>query len=165
MDWDEFFLRHVYLVGSKSKDQSTQIGAVLVRDGILISEGYNGICRKVNDTVPERNIRPEKYHWTEHGERNAIYNAARHGIATLGTVMFTNYPPCTDCARAVVQAGVQEIVFHKQWADIWDKTKSDKWKGHDDRTTTMFKEAGIKFRWVDKFLGVKCLMSEQIVEV
>ena len=76
-NWDELFLRHVYLIGSKSKDKSTQIGAVLVSDGGIISEGYNGICRRVNDTLPARNIRPDKYNWYEHGERNSIYNAAR----------------------------------------------------------------------------------------
>ena len=59
-NWDELFLRHVYLIGSKSKDKSTQIGAVLVSDGGIISEGYNGICRRVNDTLPARNIRPDK---------------------------------------------------------------------------------------------------------
>lgn len=163
--WDEFFMRHVYLVGSKSKDQSTQIGAILVRDGTLISEGYNGICRKVKDEVVERNERPEKYHWFEHGERNSIYNAARNGIKTLDATMYTNYPPCTDCARSVIQAGIKEIVFHKQWADLWDKIKTEKWKGHDNRTLVMFEEAGITVRWFDKVLGVKCLVSEQISEV
>jgi len=164
-NWDEFFMRHVYLVGSKSKDKSTQIGAILVRDGTIISEGYNGICRKVNDTIKERNERPEKYHWYEHGERNAVYNCARNGISTSGAIMFTNYPPCTDCARAVVQSNVKEIVFHKQWADLFDKNKGDKWKGHDNRTMTMFIESGVNVRWFDCVLGVQCLISEQLCNV
>lgn len=164
-NWDELFMRHVYLIGSKSKDKSTQIGAVLVSDGGVVSEGYNGICRCVNDEVKERHERPEKYHWYEHAERNSIYNAARKGIKTLGSIMFTNYPPCTDCGRSVIQAGIKEIIFHKQWANYWDKIKTDKWKGHDNRTLIMFEEAGIKVRWFDKFLGVKCMISEQECEV
>ena len=164
-NWDEFFFRHVYLVASKSKDKSTQIGAILVRDGVLISEGYNGICRKVQDNVKERNERPEKYHWYEHGERNSIFNAARNGIKILGCIMYTQYPHCTDCARATIQSGIVEVVFHKQWCNIWEKIKQGKWVGHDDRTLTMFKESGIKVRYFDKFLGIKTMISEQVCEV
>jgi dCMP deaminase len=163
--FDELFMRHVYLIGSKSKDRSTQIGAVLVSDGGVISEGYNGICRKVTDTVIERNISPEKYHWFEHGERNAIYNAARKGIKTIGSIMFTNYTPCTDCARGIIQAGVQEVVFHKQWGEVWDTVKKEKWSGHDDRTTIMFNEAGIPIRIFDMILGVTTRISGKIYTV
>jgi dCMP deaminase len=164
-DWDELWMRHVYLISSKSKDRSTQIGAVLVRDGVLISEGYNGICRGVNDGIEERNVRPEKYFWFEHGERNAIYNAARNGIKTLGSTMFTQYPPCTDCGRAVIQAGIKEIVCHRQFCELWDKIKSEKWVGQDNKTFEMFIEAKIQIRYFDKPLGVKSWLSEKVYEV
>lgn len=158
-------MRHAYLIGSKSRDKSTQIGAVLVQDGCIISEGYNGICRKVNDNVERRHIRPEKYSWYEHGERNSIYNAARNGIKTFGAVMFTNYTPCVDCGRAVIQAGLSEIVLHKQWSDIFNETKQDKWKGQDNTTLIMFEEAGLKVRWFDKFLDIECLISEKLCRI
>jgi dCMP deaminase len=158
-------MRHVYLIGSKSKDDSTQIGAILVSDGGVISEGYNGICRKVNDMLPERNARPYKYSFYEHGERNSIYNAARKGIKTMDSIMYTNSIPCTDCGRAVIQAGCSEIVLHKQWEDIWRNIKNIKWEGHDNTTLTMFEEAGVKVRFFDKLLGINCLISEQLVEV
>jgi len=161
--WDELFMRHVYLIGSKSKDISTQIGAILVQDGGVVSEGYNGICR--NDKATERNKRPEKYYWFEHGERNAVYNAARNGIKTFGSIMYTNSTPCTDCARAIIQAGITEIVLHKQWENLWDKIKGEKWNGHDDRSMIMFNEAGVAARWFDKELGIKCMISEKECEV
>lgn len=164
-NWDEFFMRHVYLAGSKSKDKSTQIGAILVRDGIVISEGYNGICRNVDDSIVERSDRPEKYHWYEHGERNAVYNCAKIGTSSNKTIMYTNDTPCTDCGRAVIQAGIKEVVLHKQWGDVWRKLKGDKWKGQDERSLTMFNEAGVKVRWFDSVLGLQCLISEKVCEV
>lgn len=157
--WNEFFMRHVYLVASKSKDPSTKIGAVLVQDNTLISEGYNGFCRLVNDDIPSRWLRPEKYSWIEHGERNSIYNAARNGIRTFGSTMFTQEVPCVDCARAVIQAGIKEIVLHKQWADIWRTVMNDKWKDGYMVNFQMLEESGIFIKYLDKTLGVNCLIS------
>lgn len=146
--WDEWFIKMMYLVASKSKDPKTKIGAILVRDKRVISVGYNGLCIGVNDKVPERMVRPAKYMWFEHGERNAIYAAARYGIATDGTVLYTNGIPCTDCARAVIQAGVREVIVHKAYEDMSasaqrQKDPNSQWKGHNEVSTAMFKEAGV----------------------
>jgi len=157
--WDEWFIKIMYLVASKSKDPKTKIGAVLVRDRRIISTGYNGLCRGVNDDVPSRLVRPAKYNWFEHGERNAIFAAARHGIATEGTTMYTNGVPCTDCARAVIQAGVEAIVVHKPYEDLSvmaQKAKSghgEKWAGHNTISMEMFNEAGVMVSVFDKPVG------------
>jgi dCMP deaminase len=148
--WDEFFMLHVYLVASKSKDPSTQIGAIIVKDNILLSEGYNGFCRGVDDNVEERWKRPDKYSWIEHGERNSIFNAARNGIKTLDTTMFTNGLPCVDCARSVIQAGIKEIVLHSPWEKYWIEIMKDKWKEHDAISSKMFEEAKVKIRYKQK---------------
>lgn len=163
--WDEFFLKHVYLVSSKSKDPSTQIGAVLVKNNILISEGYNGFCRNVNDNISERWMRPEKYFWVEHGERNAIFNAARNGVETFGSTIFTNGMPCVDCARSIIQAGIKEVVLHEQWEKYWREIMKDKWKEHDAISAKMFEEAGVNVRYVDKILNQKCLIAEKVCSV
>ena len=64
------------LVAKKSKDQSTQIGAVIVGiDNEIRSTGYNSFPSGINDDLQERQERPEKYYWIEHAERNALYNA------------------------------------------------------------------------------------------
>ena len=164
--WDELFMRHVYLIASKSKDASTKIGAVLVKNKSVISEGYNGLCRGVNDNISKRNFeRPEKYFWFEHGERNSIYNAARIGISTSNSTMFTQGCPCCDCARGAIQAGVTEIVLHLQWEDEWRHIKGDKWIGHDDRSLIMFEEAGVAVRYLNEKLGIKPMLSERWCEV
>jgi dCMP deaminase len=70
--------------------------------------------------VPERYERPEKYMWIEHGDRNAIYAAARVGTPLEGCKMYLPGLPCMDCARGIIQVGIAEVVFdgnrQKEWA-------------------------------------------------
>jgi dCMP deaminase len=113
MNWDEYFIKMAKLVAEKSKDRSTKVGAVIVGEANnVLSTGYNGFPRGVNDNVEERHGRPAKYKWTEHGERNAIYNASRHGIVLAGARLYLNWEPCpcTDCARAIIQSGIKEVI-------------------------------------------------------
>ena len=78
--WDEYFLEICRTVSRRSKDPHTKLGAVVVGPAHEIrATGYNSLVRGIRDDVPERLERPEKYLWMEHAERNAIYNAARHG--------------------------------------------------------------------------------------
>lgn len=157
--WDEWFIKIMYLVASKSKDPKTKIGAVLVKDRRIISTGYNGLCRGVDDNVPSRLVRPEKYSWFEHGERNAIYAAAKYGIKTDGTIMYTNGIPCTDCARSVIQAGVIKVIVHKPYEDLSAKAQRDKvghgvkWSGHNEISMAMFNESGVIVEIFEKPVG------------
>lgn len=155
-NWDTYFIKMADLVASKSKDDSTKVGCVIVStDNTVLSMGYNGFPRGVRETLetpcnqcggigrvdmlgnlsagrdhpcfvcdgrgrvladevdPERwHKRPEKYQWVEHAERNAVYNAARKGIRLEGSVAYLNWEPtpCSDCTRALIQAGIVEIV-------------------------------------------------------
>jgi dCMP deaminase len=152
--WDELFMGKVYEIASKSKDPRTKIGAVLVKNGYAPLEGFNGICRGVND-IPERMVRPEKYHWMEHAERNVINMAAKFGISTENGILYTQGMLCVDCARGVVNCGIVEIVLHKQWEDISTQisTVGRPWAEHYFRSKTMFDEAGITVRYLDCKLG------------
>ena len=153
--WDEYFLRGVYWVASKSKDPKTKIGAIIVKDKRIISTGYNGIPIGVNDKIPSRHERPEKYKWYEHGERNAIYSAARHGITLDKSILYTNAVPCADCARGIVQSGICAVYVHKQFNDMCELAQREQWKGHDDVTYNLLSEAGIDIWSIDKVLGCK----------
>lgn len=76
MNWKEYFRNIAHQIKLKSKDEKTQIGAVIVGiDNEIVSTGYNSYPRGINDSIAERQERPEKYYWFEHAERNAIYNA------------------------------------------------------------------------------------------
>ena len=110
-DWDTRWLELARDIGNWSKDRSTKVGCVIVGDARqLLSSGYNGFPRGINDDIDERHERPGKYKWTEHAERNAIYNAARHGVRLSGATIYVLWYPCTDCARAIIQSGITGLV-------------------------------------------------------
>jgi dCMP deaminase len=145
LNWDDYFMNMVYLVAMKSKDENTHIGAVIVGpDKEIRSTGYNSFVRGINDSIPERQIRPEKYFWFEHAERNAIYNAARIGVSTKDCTMYTNGVPCMDCARAVIQAGIKRVVVDKQW----DDNNVDVWIEQAKRSLQMFAESGVDISYI-----------------
>ena len=89
MRWVEYFQNLAHNVKLKSKDERTQVGAVIVgKDKEIVSTGYNSFPRGIKDDKKKRQERPEKYFWFEHAERNAIYNAARIGVSTKGCTMY-----------------------------------------------------------------------------
>ena len=109
MEFYEYFIKLADVVAEKSKDRSTKVGVVVVGpDREIRSTGYNGFPRGINDDIDERHERPAKYDWTEHAERNAVYNAARMGQSLKDCTMYFNWEPCpcVDCARAIIQAGI-----------------------------------------------------------
>ena len=152
-DWDSYFMSLVYLVASKSKDEYTHLGAVIVGPGHeLVSTGYNSFPRGLNDEVSERQERPEKYHWFEHAERNAIYNASRIGVPISGCTLYTNGVPCSDCARGVIQAGIEKVVIDK----LWNFGNSDKWNESIKRSLKMFEETGVRVDyWEGELLQIE----------
>ena len=95
-----------------SKDPSTKVGAILLAPGSLqvLSLGYNGMPRRIDEAVAARWERPAKYRYVEHAERNALFNACRHGTPVEGSVAVITLFPCCDCARALIQSGVAEVV-------------------------------------------------------
>ncbi len=108
--WISYFLAISKLASTRSKDRSRKVGSVIVGlNKEIKSTGYNGFPRGIDDTLEVRHQRPLKYKWTEHAERNAIYNAARAGIALEGCSLFTILYPCADCARAIIQSGLVAI--------------------------------------------------------
>ena len=126
MDWDEYFINIAYAVALKSKDQSTQVGAVLVGPHREIrSTGYNGPCRGEDDTNPTIQDRPLKLALFEHAERNCIFNGAFCGVSAADCTLYCTWgPPCTDCARAVVQSGIKQLVYHAEFPGSPNWTES-----------------------------------------
>ena len=156
VNWDDYFMSMAYLVAMKSKDESTHIGAVVVGPNNEIkSTDYNSFVRGLNDNIKARQEKPEKYYWFEHAERNAIYNATLIGTSLKGCRVYTNGIPCMDCARAIVQAGITEVIMDKKW----NENNPDIWKKHAGRSIAMFKEVGVRVRpWDGKILKIKKFM-------
>jgi len=149
MNWIEYYRQLTHVIKLKSKDEKTKIGVLIVgTDNEIISTGYNSFPRGLNDNVPERQERPEKYFWFEHAERNAIYNAARIGVSTKGTTMYMSCGmPCTDCARAIVQAGIKTIYCVPPDDDPLHKIP--KWMESFKRSYELLDECGVKVIFYD----------------
>ena len=141
MNWTEYFLQIAEVVKLKSKDESTQIGAVVVGEGNnVLSTGYNSFPRGLDDSLPERQERPEKYFWMEHAERNAIYNAARIGVSLKNsTIYLTSGLPCMDCARGIVNSGIK-TVYCKQ---ICTTKNKDKWDESQKKSLELLRECDV----------------------
>lgn len=140
--WHNRFIDQACLHATWSSDTSTKVGAVIVgEDNEILSAGYNGFPRGVVESI-DRKERPMKYLYTEHAERNAIYNAARAGIRLKGSTLYMNYYPlpCADCARAIIQAGIVRIIG----PDIPFPGVGQQWKEHMQESETMLREAGVR---------------------
>ena len=142
MNWTEYFLGIAEQVKLKSKDESTQIGAVIVgKDREILSTGYNSFPRGLDDNLPERQERPLKYFYFEHAERNAIYNAARVGIPLDGsTIYLTSGLPCSDCGRAIINSGINTVYCKRECTT---KNK-EKWMESQDIAYKMLLECGVR---------------------
>jgi Deoxycytidylate deaminase len=144
--WDEYYLDICKMVSARSKDPNTQIGCVIAGPAHEIrSTGYNSLPRGIRDDVPERLERPTKYLWIEHAERNAIYNAARCGTPLEGCTLYVEIMPCMDCARAVVQAGIRQVVVS---GARMSQYTSDYYDEHFRNVEVLFQEAGVNVRSV-----------------
>jgi dCMP deaminase len=128
--WDAYFMEMAYLVASKSKDRSVKVGAVAVgEDHTVLSTGYNGFIRYADDDNDDLHERPEKYHWTAHAELNVVCNAARHGTTLLLGTLYVTSHPCIECAKAIVQAGFDEVVIPSKENDpFWEAGRWGDWE-------------------------------------
>jgi len=145
-DWDRYYLDICKVVAARSKDPNTQIGCVIIGPAREIrTTGYNSFPRGIRDDVPERKVRPAKYLWIEHAERNAICNAARCGTPLENCTIFVEIMPCMDCARAIVQAGIREVVVSDERMKQYS---SDYYNEHFGMVEVLFSEAGVKVRRV-----------------
>lgn len=109
--WHKRYLDAAEFFSQWSGDESTKVGAVIVdtKKNVMLSMGYNDLPRGVNDTTARRN-RPMKYEFTEHAERNAIYNA--RGVDLTGSTLYINFYPkaCPDCMRGIIQSGITQVI-------------------------------------------------------
>jgi dCMP deaminase len=142
--WDEYYLEICKVVGARSKDPHTKLGCIIVGPAHEIrTTGYNSFPRGIRDDVPERLVRPEKYLWIEHAERNAICNAARCGTPLEGCTLYVEIMPCMDCARAIVQAGIREVVVSTARMAQYS---SEYYNQHFGNSEILLKEAGVIIR-------------------
>lgn len=128
-----------------SKDNSTKVGALFIAPNTyeILTLGYNGMPRGINEKNKLRWERPTKYDFVEHAERNAIYNAARSGQSLLNSICIVSLFPCCDCARGIIQAGAKVIVSLDPFKTN-DKETIERWGYKWESSIEMFKESGVE---------------------
>ena len=136
--WDDYFMGVSLLAAERSKDPSTQVGACIVSDdNRILSTGYNGFPQGCSDDEfpwnRDASAGETKYNFVVHAELNAILNAG--GKSLIGSRIFVSLFPCHECAKAIIQAGVKEVVY-----------LSDKYNGtpSDNASKRMLNAAGVK---------------------
>ena len=122
ISWDEYFMSVALLASMRSKDPNTQVGACIVgEDKRIISTGYNGFPRGCSDDeFPwNRDGEETKCPYVVHAELNAILNAGGRNLN--GSKLYVALFPCNECAKAIIQAGTQAVVY---LSDKYDGTPS-----------------------------------------
>lgn len=126
LTWDQYFMAIALTTAMKSKDNSTQVGALIVApDNTIISTGYNGPPRYINDALVPT-TRPEKYYYVIHAEANAILTAKRD---LKGCTLYCTLFPCHDCTKMIIQSGITTIKYltdlkSKDWQESKAITKN-----------------------------------------
>lgn len=142
LSWDEYFMSLAHLSAVRSKDPSTQVGAVIVdSNNRVVGLGYNGFPRGCDDNKfpweREGKYLDTKYAYVVHAELNAILNANK---LIKNCRLYVSLFPCNECSKAIIQSGIKEIIY-----------ESDKYKDLDQfkASKKMLESAGIKLRQLD----------------
>ena len=137
-NWDRRFLNLAKHIAEWSKDPSTKVGCVVVgEDREIRSTGFNGFPRGIEDRLDRLADRDLKYPLICHAEENAIMHAARIGVSLKGCVAYVTWPPCSRCARSLIQSGVCEIIY-PEGCEI-----PERWREDFEISSEMIEEAGL----------------------
>ncbi len=138
--WCQRFYQMAKLVGSWSKDPSTQVGAVITDGNRIVSVGFNGYPHSVSDKadVDDREMKLLK---TIHAEENAILFAQRD---LSDCEIWVTHFPCPNCAAKIIQTGIKHVNCPSPDADFLSR-----WEEKINVSKTMFKEANVKISWIE----------------
>ena len=128
ISWDEYFMGVALLAAKRSKDPNTQVGACIVnKNKRILSTGYNGFPYGCSDDTFswDRDGDDTKYKYVVHAELNAILNAG--GRDLTGSRLYVDLFPCNECAKAIIQSGISEVVYlYDKYADTAETIASKK---------------------------------------
>lgn len=148
LSWDQYFMGLAHLSAFRSKDPSTQVGAVIVDEKHrVVSIGYNGLPRGCNDNEfpwgRDGGMLESKYAFVVHAELNAILNSPR---PVTNCALYVSLFPCNECAKAIIQSGISRIVYESdKYADT-DAVKASK---------KMLEAAGVELVQLQEKVSIK----------
>ena len=141
--WDLRFIELARHISGWSKDPSTKVGcAVVGEDREIRSTGFNGFPRGIDDDAERLADREKKYPLICHAEENAIMHAARIGVSLKDSTAYVTWPPCSRCARSLIQAGIREVVYSSS------EEIPERWLEDFEISTGMLAEANVLVRSV-----------------
>ena len=134
--WDEYFLEIAKVVAKRSTCDRANVGAVIAKNKVILSTGYNGAPRGLahcddvgHEMVDGHCIR------TAHAETNAIAQAAKNGTPIEGASIYLTISPCYDCFKMMVNAGIKEVVYGNFYMSRYEASKA---------VLSLSKKAGVK---------------------
>lgn len=137
--WDQYFMNIANVVATRSTCLRRQVGSIIVMDKRILASGYNGApaglkhCLEIGCLREKQGVPSGQRHELcrgLHAEQNAIIQAAVHGIAIKGAVYYVTHQPCVLCAKILINAGIEKIVFQGEYPD--------------SMSLALFEEAGTK---------------------
>ncbi len=140
--WHKRYIDLARDVSQWSKDPSTQCGAIFVgTSGQILSQGYNGFPRGIDDDPLDYEDRKTKYEKIVHAEMNGIYNASRTGVSLEDSTCYVyGLPCCHECSKALIQVGVKEVVMREAGDPRWNESCAI--------AKNLFDEAGVKITYL-----------------
>ena len=130
---DKRYLRMAKIWAENSYCQRRKVGALVVKDQMIISDGYNGTPSGFENVCEDENNVTKPY--VLHAEANAITKIARSGNSSEGATMYITASPCIECAKLIIQAGIKRVIY------------SEKYRIEDG--ISLMKKAGIEFVYID----------------
>ena len=143
--WDEYFIKISHLVASRSSCSSRKVGAVIVKDKMVVSTGYNGTprgikncdeggCQRCEDRKTGNVKSGERLDECicVHAEENALLQAAYNGVSVKDGSIYTSLCPCRYCTKHIINAGIKRVYYSKDYA-------------LDEISKGLFREAGVDF--------------------
>jgi dCMP deaminase len=129
-DIDTYFMKMAELVATRSTCLRRQVGAVIVKEKRVLTTGYNGAprglkhCEEVGCVRAQNHIESGTRHELcrgVHAEQNAVIQAAYFGVSIKGATIYTTNFPCVLCAKILVNAGIEEVVYKDEYIDELSK--------------------------------------------
>ena len=140
--WDEYFINIAKEVAARSNCVKRKVAAVIVKDKRIVSTGYNGTPRGVKNCNEGGCSRCNSFAaggtkldecLCSHAEENAIVQAAYHGIAIAGSIIYTTYSPCLTCSKMIINAGIVKVIYNAEYP-------------LGEKAIGMLKEAGVELK-------------------
>lgn len=127
LKWDQDYLRIAGIMAEHSSCARVHVGAIIVKDGRIVSTGYNGVpsgmkeCREIftPDKIKDPSFSTKHHEFAEkfevHSEQNAIAYLSRNEVNGIGSTMYCTVAPCSNCAKLIVAAGIKEVVYAESY--------------------------------------------------